>query len=323
MKKRRLFMITMLVMLIPLSFVLIRPTPCEACSCATPALDQAAARSEAVFIGKALEVKWVPDPYDKSGAIGYKNAVRFEVDRAYKGAETTQLIVNAGTGEASCGIDFKTGESYLVFAYETENHELVTRLCSRTRAVQLAVDDIDSLGAGRTPTAVVDLSGRMGDGKLDTLWLYTVNLLRKAASFKGMLSLSIAFLASFVLAAAGYRLRRHPLLRQAAVSIGIGASLFTVLLWMRLVIFNPNGGLEGAYAFWPSFWLMLLPAALALISSIRLCPLGLGAAWLWSLPLGLLLAASSGPFSWFAAAVFLYFVAAMWLFGTEHRERER
>ncbi|MCZ8516360.1 hypothetical protein O9H85_29010 [Paenibacillus filicis] len=321
MKTRFGIFITVLALLLPLTFVLIQPSPCEACSCATPALDQAAARSEAVFIGKALEVKWVPDPYDTSGALGYKNAVRFEVERTFKGADTTQIIVGAGTGEAACGIDFTAGESYLVFAYETENHELVTRLCSRTRAVQLAADDLNALGSGHAPAVTVDLSGQMGDGRMDKLWMYTVYLLRKAVSAKGLALLSIAFLVSFIAAAVGFRLRRQPLLHKTAVTVGVGASLFTMLLWIRLALFNLYGGLEGAYAFWPSFWLMLLPAVLALISSARRSPLGLGIAWLWSLPMGLLLAAARTPFSWFAAAVLLYFIAAIWLFATKPFDR--
>ncbi|UUZ92949.1 hypothetical protein LJK87_48235 [Paenibacillus sp. P25] len=96
---RRLLTVFLLAVCVPAVGLLSQPTPCEACSCRTPALDEAVSRSGSVFAGKVLEIKWVPDPYESNGALAYKHAVRFEVERTFKGPDTSQIIVNAGAGK--------------------------------------------------------------------------------------------------------------------------------------------------------------------------------------------------------------------------------
>ncbi|UUZ80911.1 hypothetical protein LJK88_40105 [Paenibacillus sp. P26] len=316
---RRLLTVFLLAVCVPAVGLLSQPTPCEACSCRTPALDEAVSRSGSVFAGKVLEIKWVPDPYESNGALAYKHAVRFEVERTFKGPDTSQIIVNAGAGESSCGIDFVQGESYLVFAYETEHHELVTRLCSRTRALSSASEDLAALGEGKLPSKQVDLSGDVGGGPLDTVRLYAYYWFGKLTSPNGWGWLSVAFLSAFFFAAAGFGLRRHAFLRHAAVFAGTGSAVFGILLWVILIFFNPYHDVISADTLWITFALMPPPAGLALISAARRSAAGLLATGIWSLPLGLYLAATPGIFRWFGAAVFLYFIAALWSLAARRR----
>ncbi|UUZ92948.1 hypothetical protein LJK87_48230 [Paenibacillus sp. P25] len=156
-----------------------------------------------------------------------------------------------------------------MFAYETEHHELVTRLCSRTRALSSASEDLAALGEGKLPSKQVDLSGDVGGGPLDTVRLYAYYWFGKLTSPNGWGWLSVAFLSAFFFAAAGFGLRRHAFLRHAAVFAGTGSAVFGILLWVILIFFNPYHDVISADTLWITFALMPPPAGLALISAAR------------------------------------------------------
>lgn len=73
-----------------------------ACSCSSPLPCEAAARADAIFIGRALKLE--------------KEYVQFSVQEAFKGVAATEIAVfNAGM----CAATLKPGIVYLVYAGRT------------------------------------------------------------------------------------------------------------------------------------------------------------------------------------------------------------
>jgi hypothetical protein len=77
-------------------------------------------------------------------------AVRFSVTRAFKGVESETIQIRTRENSAACGYRFVEGQTYLVYAYGEEG-DLRVGLCSRTRLVEEAAEDVTELGAGVTP----------------------------------------------------------------------------------------------------------------------------------------------------------------------------
>jgi len=116
-----------------------------ACTCAPPKSPaRELERSTAVFSGKVLEVK----RHKRTGDIfGGVEAV-FRVERAWKGVESRTVSVFTSAQSAACGYGFKEGSSYLVYAHGNAESKLSTSICSRTRRLKDAREDLDELGAG-------------------------------------------------------------------------------------------------------------------------------------------------------------------------------
>lgn len=91
------------------------PSITSACSCAElPGVEEEFERSKAVFSGKVIDIR------EKRSLKGYTTkSVLFEVTNTWKGVEQSQIIITTGQGGGDCGYDFKEGEEYLVYAYES------------------------------------------------------------------------------------------------------------------------------------------------------------------------------------------------------------
>lgn len=126
----------------------------EACRCVPPpppkkALEAAAA----VFVGKAAKI----EPDEARSFV----VVTFEVRTFWKGADTKTVQVRTPGSSAACGNEFAKDQWYLVYCHaepdETRPGEkepplvLHTNLCSRTRALKDAAEDLKELGKGKTP----------------------------------------------------------------------------------------------------------------------------------------------------------------------------
>lgn len=113
-----------------------------ACSCAPPgppkeSLDQ----STAVFSGKVTAV-------EKEGPFGL--IVTFAVDSAWKGVAEKTIKVGTASNDAMCGYSFEKGKSYLVYASVAPGaKKLQTNICSRTRSLDDAKEDLAALGEGK------------------------------------------------------------------------------------------------------------------------------------------------------------------------------
>jgi hypothetical protein len=127
-----------------------KPDAALACSCAQPTVEQAFARSSAVFAGMVTDVEepfWDWIGLSTSGG----HDVTFQVTKRWKGADADTLTVRTRlTGEA-CGYPFEIGGAYLVYVAPGPAEDLQTGICSGTRDLVGAEEDmgvLDGLVAG-------------------------------------------------------------------------------------------------------------------------------------------------------------------------------
>lgn len=86
---------------------------------------------------------------DGAGMLRYELAVL----RVFKGElAATTSIVTASSG-ATCGRSFVLGKRYLIYAHLTPDGALGDGLCSRTRPISTADEDLAVLGPGTPPRA--------------------------------------------------------------------------------------------------------------------------------------------------------------------------
>jgi hypothetical protein len=114
----------------------------RACSCLPPAPPaDAASRAAAVFEGRTF------------GARREQNELRFafEVARVWKGDVPPSIEIVTPVHSAACGRAYEFGVPYIIYASVRDDGTLADNLCSRSRMVVDAVEDLDTLGSGRAP----------------------------------------------------------------------------------------------------------------------------------------------------------------------------
>ncbi len=140
--------------LFPLLFIicaviLLLPSNCVyACSCIEPESPQVQLqKSVAVFKGKVMNINRPTNIGE-----GFLNPVKvtFAVSESWKGSSDKTLVVSTNPDGASCGFSFKQGQEYVVYANGTAT-ELVTTICTRTRTIGDASEDLSVLGKGTVP----------------------------------------------------------------------------------------------------------------------------------------------------------------------------
>lgn len=159
-----------------LSFLVLPPA--FACLCGPISPMQALARSSVVFEGEILDLRtgsiflnlsyrvenaWpisVRDTTNTSSVIFLRNvkeidsiglsssadpvAATIRVSKIWKGASCDTLIIHTVRSEVSCGVEFRKGQEYLIYASGSKDH-LTTDLCSRTKRVDQAEMDLSIL----------------------------------------------------------------------------------------------------------------------------------------------------------------------------------
>jgi carboxypeptidase family protein len=113
-----------------------------ACTCARirPPCEEYG-RASAVFIGVVIG----DSPISAQNGV-QKRSVSFVVEEAFNGLRGTSAEVIAGMGGGDCGVGFKRGERYLVYAYTNpQDNKLYTSICMRTRALSQAGEDLQYL----------------------------------------------------------------------------------------------------------------------------------------------------------------------------------
>lgn len=124
--------------------------PALACKCAVPTVEAARADASALFEGRVLSVV----EESPEGAMPY-HRVTLAVVRAWKGLEREEQVeAITNTQSAACGYPFTKDTSYLVYARESEG-KLHVSLCSRTKPMADAAEDLAVLGSGATPVRIV------------------------------------------------------------------------------------------------------------------------------------------------------------------------
>lgn len=126
-----------------------------ACSCAGPVAPcEAYWQTPVIFAGTVIDISKVSANPKR---FLTDRRVRFNVHEGYRGLTGSEAEVFTASNEAACGYGFSIGGQYLVYAYRQDNGTLYTGLCSRTRRLSDAADDlayIRGLGSG-APGATV------------------------------------------------------------------------------------------------------------------------------------------------------------------------
>ena len=116
----------------------------NACSCLDSGPPcQAFGSASAIFSGRVTEISSITGNAKPGQNYRKKLLVRFVVSQSYRGISGTSVEAVTGSGGGDCGYPFKVGESYLVYAYQnTEDHKLYAGICSRTRPLSEAGEDL-------------------------------------------------------------------------------------------------------------------------------------------------------------------------------------
>jgi hypothetical protein len=145
------------------------PRVASACSCmpAGPPC-QAYFETDAVFTGTvtAIAIRKGPIEGIPPDQLFDRRFVQISVERIGKGVQGAGVEVRTGMGGGDCGFDFKVGQRYVVYAYRGKDGSLSTGICSRTRALSDAAEDVAFFSA--LPAA---RSGALVSGTI-THWEY-------------------------------------------------------------------------------------------------------------------------------------------------------
>ena len=142
-----------------LSMILL-PQVVSACSCVMMASGNPPCQSfwsaPVVFSGRVTEIKSFTA--DKGYANGFEQRiVRFIVQGDHRGGVGATAEVVTGRGGGDCGFSFKTGEDYLVYAYRDDTGQLSTGICTQTKQLSAATEDM---------AYIVSLSGAKAIGSI-------------------------------------------------------------------------------------------------------------------------------------------------------------
>lgn len=158
------------------------------CSCSGPGAPcQAAGLAAAAFTGTVLNITDQPAqflPAENSGPIAASRrtngtpvllspsarVVRLQVRDVLSGVPVgqTQIEIVTGLGDADCGYRFQVGTDYVVYAYQDGQGRLATGICTRTRPLTEAAEDLAYFRkvAGAAPLGELRvLTGSPGAGK--------------------------------------------------------------------------------------------------------------------------------------------------------------
>ena len=114
-----------------------------ACSCMPSGPPcQAYWRADAVFAGLVDDINDTPVRKTDEDAWSTRT-VRFSVESAFRGLEGSRIEVRTGMGGGDCGYGFKKGVRYLVYAHRTKEGHLYASICSRTRPLTEAGEDLE------------------------------------------------------------------------------------------------------------------------------------------------------------------------------------
>jgi len=100
--------------------------------------------AKAVFIGKVTGAKEQREHRDEHGKVFKYDVgeIYFNVEESFFGMPATRAVIHSGTGGGDCGYWFRRGERYLVYAYGESLNSLGTNICTRTRPLADAGEDL-------------------------------------------------------------------------------------------------------------------------------------------------------------------------------------
>lgn len=128
-------------------FLFVGVDEARACTCVGPRpVAESLAQASAVFSGKVLEIRRVkPD-----GQQMWDVEVVLAVNTSWKGARRKRVSVFTHSQSAACGYGFSRGRTYLMYAHAYGEGKLSTSICTRTKRLKDAREDLRELGAGKS-----------------------------------------------------------------------------------------------------------------------------------------------------------------------------
>ncbi len=166
-----------------------------ACDCPSVTTEQAIDKSKAVFSGEVVAFEyrkgipnWSMDERAKETGkvIEYETlVVKVRVNQWWKGEPPTEVyLLTRSTRNAdgtslgnSCDFTFDEGETYLIFATKhntKDENEYRTGICSRTRKLSSADNDLKILGESKKPSENNDEPKKSMDGRAKQLLSFGV-----------------------------------------------------------------------------------------------------------------------------------------------------
>lgn len=139
-----------LVLITALMWVAVPPERSFACSCAEFTTLEAKDFADEVFRGTVTDIKqpWMPN--------SMLARVTMQVDEVWKGKAEQVVLVYSSLFDASCGVAFEVGKTFLVFAKYSDG-VLKTSMCSRTEEVSYAGQELRDLGPGLIESKQIEL----------------------------------------------------------------------------------------------------------------------------------------------------------------------
>ena len=120
----------------------------QACSCVhgTPTCE-AFGSAKAVFVGKVVGAKEQRQEKNSDGTMTtfQVGEIYFNVEQTFLGVKSSRVVIHSGTGGGDCGFWFIKGKRYLVYAYGESPDNLGTNICTRTRPLESAEEDLEFL----------------------------------------------------------------------------------------------------------------------------------------------------------------------------------
>lgn len=138
------------------------PVRAFACSCATMPACQATWSADAVFAGTVVSIE--PLDRESSGQRQQSTRVTFDVERGFINSMAGRSEVLTMTF-STCSYSFKAGGKYLVYASKTEASGLSATICSRTRPIADAQEDLRYLSTISAPGTGGRVFGRIHEVK--------------------------------------------------------------------------------------------------------------------------------------------------------------
>jgi hypothetical protein len=137
-----------------------------ACSCVQSGPPcQAAWSVEAVFAGKVRAIERIDEPGRPDAFLSVR--VTFDVEQGYISAPAARVEVTTGSGGGDCGYRFTVGKRYLVYASRHNSGGLVTGICSRTRPIEQAGEDLEYLKTVPASATGARVYGRVNEWRRD------------------------------------------------------------------------------------------------------------------------------------------------------------
>ncbi|MBA2524627.1 MAG: carboxypeptidase regulatory-like domain-containing protein [Pyrinomonadaceae bacterium] len=140
------------------ALVALSPGNALACSCLERVPCQAYGEASAVFVGTVIDSRIIT--IKQANYERKRRAVRLSVDSPFRGVRGSKVEVTTAMGGGDCGFGFVPSQQYLVYASEYEG-KLSTSICSRTRSIARAAEDLSYIRGLATAKPGATISGKV------------------------------------------------------------------------------------------------------------------------------------------------------------------